>query len=108
MAYRYGLILCLLMVGCATRPYQPIGSFNTYGPMSNQDIELYANKLTMADCPMIDQHVEFAENQLRMRGIFNRSPEMLNENDRLFNTSAKKIIWGLRIGCNNPKRYAQK
>lgn len=78
------------------------------GPYNNYDIEQYARKLTVADCPMIDHHVAFAEDQLRMRGIFNRSPETLNESDRLFNTSAKKIIWGLRIGCNNPTRYAVK
>lgn len=106
MAYRYSLILCLLMVGCATRPYQPIGSYS--GPVSNAELERYANQLTRTDCQIIDHHVSFAENQLKMRGIFNRGPETLNEDDRLFNTNAKRIIWGLRIGCNNPNRYALK
>lgn len=108
MAFRYSLIACVFLVGCATQPYQPILVNNIQGPMSNQDLEQYAQRLSMADCPQIDYHVEFAERQLRMRGIANRKPEELNEYNRLFNTSAKKIIWGLRIGCSNPNRYAKK
>lgn len=108
MAFRYSLIACMFLVGCATQPYQPIMVNNIQGPMNNQELEQYAQRLSMASCTQIDYHVDFAERQLRMRGIYNRTPEQLGEQDRLFNTSAKKIIWGLRIGCNNPNRYAQK
>lgn len=93
------LLLTVILVGCASR-----------GP-SSQAIslqQLQAMKYTQADCPQIDQHVKFLETQLRLRGLTNADPATLNEPDRVYNGLARIYIWNLRIGCTNPKRFAQK
>lgn len=93
------LLLTVILVGCASR-----------GP-SSQAIslqQLQAMKYTQADCPQIDQHVKFLETQLRLRGLANADPATLSEPDRVYNGLARVYIWNLRIGCTNPKRFAQK
>lgn len=60
-----------------------------------------------SDCPRIDEIIAYVEQQQRLRGTFGKSPEDLNEADRKYNEKARIIVWSLRIGCNNPRRYAQ-
>ena len=74
-----------------------------YAPYSLE--QMNGVRVTGADCNRIDQVVDWAENQLRMRGILNVEPETLNSDDRLFNLRARSIIWALRVGCSNPNRY---
>jgi uncharacterized protein YutD len=64
-------------------------------------------KVTNNDCSRIDWWVDWAETQLRLRGIYGREPESLNNTDRLYNLRARSIIWSLRIGCANPNRYSK-
>jgi hypothetical protein len=90
------------LVGCASR------GGNSYG--SQQAIsytQLQSIKVTSKDCSNIDSHVNFVEQQLRLKGLINANPEDLNEDDRKYNATARSIIWALRIGCNNPNRYKQ-
>ena len=88
-----------LLVGCATRP-----GINQAASLD----QIQALKYTNADCPQIDQHVKFLETQLRLRGLTNADPATLSEPDRVYNGLARIYIWNLRIGCTNPKRFAQK
>jgi len=75
----------------------------TYRPYS---LEEFTNlKISSAQCPRIDQWVEWAEAQQRMRGVYGKRPEDLSNEDRLFNLRARALIWSLRIGCANPDRY---
>jgi hypothetical protein len=62
-------------------------------------------RVSNLDCPRIDTWVNWAETQLRLRGIYGREPETLSNDDRLYNLRARSIIWALRIGCANPDRY---
>jgi hypothetical protein len=92
------LFVMATMVGCATKP-----ATNRSLPLHQlQDL-----KYTNADCRQIDQHIEFLETQLRGRGLYNADPERLTEPDRVYNATARIYIWNLRIGCANPKRFAQ-
>ena len=67
--------------------------------------QLASTKVSSRDCPNIDTHVNFIEQQLRFKGLLNATPEDLNEDDRKYNATARIMIWSLRIGCNNPNRY---
>lgn len=69
--------------------------------------QLQAIKVSNRDCPVMDQKINFIEQQLQFRGLTNMEPEQLNEDDRKYNATARIIIWSLRIGCNNPGRYSQ-
>lgn len=94
------VLVLVSLVGCASR------GGNSYG--SQQAIsyaQLQSIKVTSQDCPNIDAHVNFVEQQLRLKGLTNAVPENLNEDDRKYNATARIIIWSLRIGCNNPDRY---
>ena len=86
--------LLLALVGCANRPYRPA----TYE-------QLDAVKLTDSDCARIDKHVNFLEEQLRMKGLYTVEPEQLNDDNRKYNARVRSMIWSLRIGCSNPDRY---
>lgn len=99
MAYRYSLIILALLTGCATQAPQP---------KSVSMAELKSIRLSNRDCPYIDQRINWAENQLRLRGTLYAHPEELHGEDREFNAAARIQIWSLRIGCNNPDRYAKK
>lgn len=62
-------------------------------------------ELSMQDCPR-QQYIEWLlDEQLRMRGILNTEPEDLTDYDREFRHLARKAVWSLRVGCNNPDRY---
>jgi len=54
------------------------------------------------DCPRMDQIIAQMYRQLDARGLNNRRPEDMTEEQRLYNARAKIIIWNLRAGCNNP------
>ena len=91
------LVTLLVLAGCAnTRPSQP---------QAVSYEQLAAIKLTNQDCVNIDRHVNWAETQLRLRGLTNAMPEDLNNEDRRYNATARIMIWSLRIGCANPNRY---
>ena len=89
--------LVMTVVGCAnTQPAQsPAASYE----------QLASIKLSNRDCANIDRHVNWAETQLRLRGLANVMPEDLNNDDRKYNATARIMIWSLRIGCANPDRY---
>jgi hypothetical protein len=90
-----------LLTGCGLNKSQP----NTTGIATFE--QLNAVKVTNADCRNIDKHVNFLENQLRMKGLLYADPDNLNNDDRLYNATARATIWALRIGCSNPDRYKQ-
>lgn len=89
--------LVMTLVGCANT--QPVRS-----PAASYE-QLAAIKLSNRDCVNIDRHVNWAETQLRLRGLNNVMPEDLNNDDRKYNATARIMIWSLRIGCANPDRY---
>ena len=68
--------------------------------------QLQQIRLTDQDCGKIDQWVDYSEKQLRLKGLLDARPEDLNNEDRLYNATARIIVWSLRIDCNNPKRYS--
>lgn len=93
------VIVTIVLSGCASNQIR-----------SSQAIsyeQLSAIKVSQRDCPNIDTHVNYIEQQLRFKGLLNATPEGLNEDDRKYNATARIIIWSLRIGCNNPDRYKQ-
>jgi hypothetical protein len=85
------------LAGCAT------GSVK---PLTNEQIT--SVRYTKRDCAQIDYHINTLEAQLRMRGLVNKDPESMNEADRTYNATTRIAIWNLRIGCNNPNRFAKK
>lgn len=93
------LLVAVLLVGCATshRSSQAL----TYD-------QLNALRYTNADCPQLDRHIQFIETQLRLKGLVNVDPTTLNEPDRVYNATARILIWNLRIGCTNPNRFSSK
>jgi hypothetical protein len=91
------VLVSIWLAGCATRSVQPL---------TNQQIT--SVRYTNRDCAQIDYHINMLETQLRLRGLSNKDPESLNESDRVYNATARIAIWNLRIGCNNPTRFAKK
>ncbi len=89
-----------LLSACATRP--------TANSQAISLEQLQSIKYTNADCPQIDRHVKFLETQLRLRGLTDAQPEKLSEQDRVYNATARILIWNLRIGCNNPTRFSKR
>jgi hypothetical protein len=84
--------VAILLVGCASNravSYQQLDSI----------------RVGDADCPRIDEWVNFSETQLKAKGLLYADPATLNDEDRLYNAKARIIIWSLRIGCANPNRY---
>jgi len=100
------VVAALATVGCA--PLQP-HSYNYAQPqhLSQTDLDRIAKQISNHDCPAIDANISLMEQQLKYRGLTNRLPEDLDDEDRVYNATAKVIIWSLRIGCNNPNRYVQ-
>jgi hypothetical protein len=104
-------LIALMLTGCSTTPpdyrrvWTPTTPISTKPGMS-QD-QLASIKVSDKDCPQINRHTNFAEEQLRLRGLTNVNPEDLNEEDRLYNATARILIWSLRIGCSNPNRYTK-
>ena len=76
--------------------------------VSTEDLKAINSRMTSAECSRIDQWNDFVDRELRNRGLANSEPENLVEDDRMFNAQAHILIWSLRIGCNNPYRYARK
>jgi hypothetical protein len=93
------LLIALSLIGCATshRSSQAL----TYA-------QLDALRYTNADCPQLDRNIQFIETQLRLKGLLNADPTKLNEPDRVYNATARILIWNLRIGCTNPARFSKK
>lgn len=93
------LLVAISLVGCATshRSSQAL----TYD-------QLNALRYTNADCPQLDRNIQFIETQLRLKGLLNVDPTKLNEPDRVYNATARILIWNLRIGCTNPARFSKK
>jgi hypothetical protein len=93
------LLVAMLLVGCATshRSSQAL----TYD-------QLNALRYTNADCPQLDRNIQFIETQLRLKGLLNVDPTKLDEPDRVYNATARILIWNLRIGCTNPTRFSKK
>lgn len=92
------VLMLVSLVGCAGR--NPPNSIS-YGELRNI-------KYTNRDCNQIEDRISFLESQLQSRGLTNAIPEQLNENDRVYNATARIMIWNLRIGCNNPNLYTRK
>jgi len=90
------ILLALTLVGCAA---------NRSSAVSYEQLEKMSTQLSNKDCPRIDYYINFAETQLRFKGLTNATPEELNDEDRKYNAQARIMIWSLRIGCNNPGRY---
>lgn len=94
------LIVLALLAGCASK-----------APVSTQPAslnELKQIKLSSRDCAHIDYHVNYAERQLKLKGLLDKNPEDLSDEDRQYNATARIMVWSLRIGCANPNRYAKK
>ena len=87
------------ITGCASN--RPINS----QAISYEQLDTMGDKMTNRDCPMIDYHINYIEQQLRYKNLYNREPETMEDSDRKYNAKAHVIIWGLRIGCNNLDRY---
>lgn len=62
-------------------------------------------RYTYQDCQNIDLHINTLESQLRARRLLKAEPETLNEQDRMYNATARILIWNLRIDCNNRGRF---
>jgi hypothetical protein len=95
------LLIALLvvgLVGCASRG-QPTPTI-TYEQLKN-------TRYTTKDCGQIDYHINRLEAQLKARGLLNTTPEELNEDDRMYNATARILVWNLRIDCNNPNRFSK-
>ena len=106
-----GLVV-LLIAGCSTTPSYTTDNRRVWTPTTPtstkpgvSQAQLASIKITDKDCLQVDRHINFAEEQLRLRGLTNVHPEDLNEEDRVYNATARILIWSLRIGCNNPNRY---
>lgn len=92
-------LIAIGLVGCASRtpPVKPI-------PYEQLRIIRYNYK----DCANIEGHIKLLEDQLRIRGMYSVDPEVLSEPDRMYNATARILIWNLRIDCNNRDRFARK
>jgi len=90
-------LLLLGLVGCASNQAQQNRA------VSRQQLDSYP--LSENSCRDIDYHVNFVEEQLRLKGFLYVDPASLNDEDRKYNATARIMIWSLRIGCNNPGRY---
>lgn len=84
-----------------------MGCSTTKHPTALSYVDLQNIRVTSADCPRIDQKINFVEEQLKRRGLYGQDPTTFTEEERLYNVRAHGIIWGLRIGCSNPNRYKQ-
>ncbi len=82
------VLAVLLISACGTR-------------ISSQQME-QIQIVDSRDCPRMDQIIATLYRQLETRGLSNRRPEDMTEEQRLYNARAKIIIWNLRAGCNNP------
>jgi len=123
-----GLVLVASLTGCAATqstglPYgfpstyvQPAESVNVREAVKYEskpvekiatveDLEAMNRNLSSRDCPRIQQYVNYVDRQLALKGLQNANPEDLNMEDRRYNAAARIMVWGLRIGCNNPTRY---
>jgi hypothetical protein len=98
---RCSLIILALLTGCSV-------SHTPTQPQAISLSELKSIKVSNRNCTQIDQWVDYAETQIQRRGLTGKHPEELNVDEREYNTTAKAIIWSLRIGCANPDRYATK
>lgn len=93
------LLVALLVIGiagCASRG-QPAKAM----PYE----QLKTIQYTYKDCENIDLHINNLESQLRARGLVRVNPETLNEQDRMYNATARILVWNLRIDCNNRTRF---
>lgn len=96
------VVATVFLVGCAsTRPInRPV---NTAISMEQLD----KIEFTLDDCRYINHRINYIEDQLNRRGLLSADPEKLNEDDRVYNGTARILIWNLRIGCANPTRFAK-
>jgi hypothetical protein len=95
------ILIAILASGCSTAP-------NQYHALPESAIsfeQLKAIKVSNRDCVNMEKTINYVERQLELRGIDSQHPEQLSRRDAEYNTTAKIIIWSLRIGCNNPNRY---
>jgi hypothetical protein len=101
--------VALLLSACAAtnRPMAPVYQPWQPRPQAVSYQQLMNTNFTMADCqyPTIHNRVNWVEDQLRMKGLLYADPDTLNDDDRLYNSRARALIWGLRVGCANPHRY---
>lgn len=106
MAYCYSLIASLILGGCPPPPKPgPVVETRIQAIREVSLAELKSVQLSNRDCSRIDYWTNYAEDQLRFRGLLNATPENLSDYDKEFNATARAIVWSLRIGCNNPNRY---
>lgn len=102
------VLLTLLVTGCSTTTGYQDQPGVQYRVLSESAIsleQLKAIKVSDRDCVTVDKTISYVERQLQLRGIDSEHPERLSRSDAEYNTTAKIIIWSLRIGCNNPNRY---
>jgi len=97
------ILIAILASGCSTAPHQYQYQYHAESAIGIE--QLKAIKVSNRDCANIDRTVSYVEKQLQLRGIDSAHPERLSASDAEYNTTAKIIIWSLRIGCNNPNRY---
>lgn len=93
------VLVLLGLMGCASRtpPVKPI-------PYE----QLTSIRYSYRDCSNINGHINMLEDQLKIRGMTNVDPETLNEPDRMYNATARILIWNLRIDCNNRDRFSKR
>ena len=95
------LALAMMMTGCASTTPQ----YHQTRAWSYE--QLKSIKLSNQDCAFIDSRIDELEQQLKLKGLYNKPPESLEYADRLYNSTARSDIWSLRIGCGNPDRYVK-
>lgn len=91
------VVIAVVVAGCASRT-PPAATAISYD-------QLRTIRYTYQDCEKIDSHISNLEWQLRARRLLNADPEQLNEPDRMYNATARILIWNLRIDCNNRTRF---
>lgn len=84
------LVILILLLSVSARAHS----------MTYQELSRFADRLSLADCPRIDNIIDMVENQLRLRRMIDVRPEDLNDHDRNYNALARIIIWNMRINCN--------
>jgi hypothetical protein len=103
----FASVAIVALVGCAPlKPYNPYPQAQT-APAEFSELVAISRGLSYVDCPRRDATIGYLEHQLTVRGIRNRPPERLTDEEQIYNTLTKDIIWRLRINCANPARFNQ-
>lgn len=114
------VIVTATLVGCAQhRPYTPPQNYNqvvigTHAKKSPKltavsigQLDVSQVRVDQNDCRDLAHWEHWAEQDLARRGLARKPIEQMPPADQQHVSQVKTIVWSLRIGCNNPTRYAQ-